>query len=336
VDIPDPRHITSALKYISPSRNLSPPTLINFPASPYILTFRWLKSSGLDTPTLSHLKRVRKSPTGTHSTLLLTNTSPTVPDLPPILDLAPPYQLTVPRSAALTPISLALKNALWPTVFAPRRKGEPEDWTRARAQWAFAAMLRVVEEARAARAAGEVRMCLPALYLRARVPHTHYPPESPASHRVIRPITARGARMALIPSARHAHLLRAPSAPRSTQRRACSRRLDYFHLHLHLRLRLHLYHSPRRTNPISAGIDSRTSKERPTLPAHIARALHDARAMCDVLHGAIAFARQGGLLSRSDAAHGRMRRCRLCSQAGRRQPPFRDWTVEDRCGWCQR
>ncbi|KAH9999627.1 cytidine deaminase-like protein [Russula compacta] len=130
VDIPDPRYITSALK--------------------------WLKSSGLETPTLSHLKRVRKSPTGTHSTLLLTSTSPIVPELPPDLDLAPPYQLTVPRSAALTSVSLALKNTLWPTVFAPRRKGEPEDWNRARAQWACAAMARVVEEARAARAAGEL------------------------------------------------------------------------------------------------------------------------------------------------------------------------------------
>lgn len=100
---------------------------------------------------------MRKSPTGTHSTLLLTSTSPTVPELPPDLDLSPPYQLAVPRSAALTPASLALKNALWPTVFAPRRKGEPEDWSRARAQWACAAMARVVEEARAARAAGEVR-----------------------------------------------------------------------------------------------------------------------------------------------------------------------------------
>ncbi|KAI0274210.1 cytidine deaminase-like protein [Russula aff. rugulosa BPL654] len=144
VDIPDPRHTTSALK--------------------------WVKSSGLDTPTLSHLKRVRKSPTGTHSTLLLTSTSPTVPELPPILDLAPPYQLSVPRSAALTPTSLALKNALWPTVFAPRRKGEPEDWSRARAQWACTAMLRVVKEARAARAAGE-------LPIASYVPS---PPEEPA------------------------------------------------------------------------------------------------------------------------------------------------------------
>ena len=137
--------------------------------------------------------------------------------------------------------------------------------------------------------------------------------------------------MALIPRARHAHNLRPPSAPRSTQRRACARRLDYF------RHRLYFYH-PRRcsTNPIPTDVDSCTRKERPTLPAHFARAFHDARAMRDVLHGAIALARQGGLLSRSDAAHGRMRRCCLCSQAGRRQPPFRDWAVEDGRGWRQR
>jgi len=172
---------------------------------------------------------------------------------------------------------------------------------------------------------------------RACVSHTFNPPESPrlflvyiASHRVIRPITARRARMALIPRARHPHLLRAPSAPRSTQCRACACRLDFFHFYLRL------YHLRRLTNPIPAGVDSHTRKERPTLPAHVARALYDARAMCDVLHGAIAFARQRGLLSRSDAAHGRMRRCRLCSQAGRRQPPFRDWAVEDGCGCCQR
>jgi hypothetical protein len=149
-----------------PTHNLSTEVHISLPPLQQIsLTSpshaRWLKSSGLDTPTLSHLKRVRKSPTGTHSTLLLTSTSPTTaPELPPDLDLAAPYQLAVPRSAALTPTSLALKNALWPTVFAPRRKGEPEDWSRARAQWACAAMVRVVEEARAARAAGEVRTCL--------------------------------------------------------------------------------------------------------------------------------------------------------------------------------
>lgn len=96
---------------------------------------------------------MRKSPIAAHSSILLT-ASPTVPTLP--TDLPPPYQLPVPRSAALTPASLALKNTFWPTVFAPRRKGEPEDWTRARAHWACAAMARVVQEAHAARAAGEL------------------------------------------------------------------------------------------------------------------------------------------------------------------------------------
>ncbi|KAN0124665.1 hypothetical protein V8E53_015701 [Lactarius tabidus] len=129
VDIPDPRQITSALQ--------------------------WHRSSGLDTPTLAHLKRVRKSPIAAHSSILLT-ASPTAPTLPTDTDLPPPYQLPVPRSAALTPASLALKNTFWPTVFAPRRKGEPEDWTRARAHWACAAMARVIQEAHAARAAGEL------------------------------------------------------------------------------------------------------------------------------------------------------------------------------------
>ncbi|KAI0264013.1 cytidine deaminase-like protein [Gloeopeniophorella convolvens] len=144
VDIPDPRHTTTALT--------------------------WLKSSGLDTPTLAHLKRVRKSPHGTHSTLLLT-AAPHAPALPPALDLAPPYALRVPRSAALTPASLALKNALWPTVYAPRRKGEPEEWARARARWACAAMARVVAEGRAAAATGELPI---ASYVPA-------PPEDPSA-----------------------------------------------------------------------------------------------------------------------------------------------------------
>ncbi|KAI0055855.1 hypothetical protein BV25DRAFT_1995977 [Artomyces pyxidatus] len=116
---------------------------------------RWLKQSGFDTPTLSHLKRIRKSPT--HSTLLLTTTL-TAPPLPsdPDLQLAPPYQISVPRTPALSMPSLKVKNTLWPTVFAPRRKGEPEEWSRARLRWATRAMHRVVDEARRVGAAGEL------------------------------------------------------------------------------------------------------------------------------------------------------------------------------------
>jgi tRNA-specific adenosine deaminase 3 len=36
--------------------------------------------------------------------------------------------------------SLALKNILWPTVYAPRRKNEPEVWTRGRVAWACSAL----------------------------------------------------------------------------------------------------------------------------------------------------------------------------------------------------
>ncbi|KAI9443456.1 hypothetical protein H4582DRAFT_1196519 [Lactarius indigo] len=175
VDIPDPRHITSAL--------------------------RWHRSSGLDTPTLAHLKRVRKSPTAAHSSILLT-AAPTAPTLP--TDLPPPYRLPVPRSAALTPASLALKNALWPTVFAPRRKGEPEDWTRARAHWACTAMARVVQEAHAARAAGELPI---ASYVPA-------PPEEPTWPSYL----ARDTRVSSVHPLRHAvlNVVRALSDPTTT------------------------------------------------------------------------------------------------------------------------
>jgi tRNA-specific adenosine deaminase 3 len=225
VDIPDPRHTTTALKYIYhyPQSTYSPTPCTDDRSYP----FRWLKSSGLDTPNLSHLKRVRKSCSGTYSTLLLTSTSPTPPELPPELDLAPPYQLTVPRSAALTPTSLALKNALWPTVFAPRRKGEPEDWTRGRAHWACTAMMRVVEEALVARAAGEVRTpptlcCYTFCQTQPWVGVCIFI----ASHRILRSRSAGGTHVGVLPRARYARLFHAPSATRGAQRRARAPRFD--------------------------------------------------------------------------------------------------------------
>ena len=141
-------------------------------------------------------------------------------------------------------------------------------------------MVRVVEEARAAHAAGEVRTCLCVSVRRAfrtraltlsPCPRHAYsysllPPDRIylASHRVVRPSTARRARVAIIPRARYAHLLLAPSAPCRTQRRACALQLDYF------------YHPcrRRRINPIPILI--RVSEERPTLPAHVTSALRDA------------------------------------------------------------
>jgi tRNA-specific adenosine deaminase 3 len=57
--------------------------------------------------------------------------------LPAELGLGPPVVVKVPKHPARTPTSLALKNALWPTVFAPRRKGEPDPWARAKVSFSL-------------------------------------------------------------------------------------------------------------------------------------------------------------------------------------------------------
>ncbi|KAK7048268.1 histone-lysine methyltransferase Set7, partial [Favolaschia claudopus] len=114
---------------------------------------KWLRTSGLDSSDLGHLKRVRKQ--GEKSTFLL-STSPEAPSLPDGIALSDPFLITVPASAALTLTSLSLKTALWPTVYAPRRKNEPEDWTRGKAHWAWEAMHTVVQEALRAREEGEL------------------------------------------------------------------------------------------------------------------------------------------------------------------------------------
>ncbi|KIM65787.1 hypothetical protein SCLCIDRAFT_112074 [Scleroderma citrinum Foug A] len=93
----------------------------------------WLKRSGLETDALSHLKRIRRQ--GLTSTLLLC-TSPHAPTLPGDTALGAPYQVSVPCNPALTQTSLHLKNTYWPTVFTPRRKWEPEKWTRGKLKWA--------------------------------------------------------------------------------------------------------------------------------------------------------------------------------------------------------
>lgn len=87
---------------------------------------------------------------------MLLSITPEPPDLPTDLNLPLPYILTVPKTVALTLNSLNLKSTLWPTVFAPRRKGEPEQWSRGKVKWARDAMQMVVREARRVRDEGEV------------------------------------------------------------------------------------------------------------------------------------------------------------------------------------
>ncbi|KAF8916980.1 cytidine deaminase-like protein [Mucidula mucida] len=127
VDVPDPRHLTILLK--------------------------WLKKSGLDSEDLGHLKRVRKQDSQTR---FLLTALPICPPLPAELELPEPVLLPVPASAALTPTQLALKSSLWPTIYAPRRKGETEPWTYGKMRWAKRAMKHTVAEARKARVRGEL------------------------------------------------------------------------------------------------------------------------------------------------------------------------------------
>lgn len=113
------------------------------------VNLRWLKQAGLEGPELGHLKRIRKQ---TDLTSLLLSTAIDPPDLPADLNLPAPYLLPVPSSSALTLPSLNLKSALWPTMYTPRRKDEPEPWTRGKLKWAWDAMKKTTEAALKAQA----------------------------------------------------------------------------------------------------------------------------------------------------------------------------------------
>ncbi|KAJ7935514.1 hypothetical protein B0H13DRAFT_2246722 [Mycena leptocephala] len=86
---------------------------------------------------------------GISNATFLLSLSPDPPILPEDIVLPDPYLVTVPSSVALTTTSLSLKTSLWPTIYAPRRKGEVEN-----------AMHVVVQEALRWRDDGEVR-CSP-------------------------------------------------------------------------------------------------------------------------------------------------------------------------------
>ncbi|OJA16836.1 hypothetical protein AZE42_03632 [Rhizopogon vesiculosus] len=115
---------------------------VDIPDSKHIATI-WLKRSGLESDTLAHLKRIRKK--DSTSTLLL-SVSPSAPLLPANVDIGDPYQVLVPCNPALTQTSLVLKNTLWPTVYAPRRKWEPEKWSIAKVRWARNAINHILRE----------------------------------------------------------------------------------------------------------------------------------------------------------------------------------------------
>ena len=128
-------------------------TLTNFSS----IRLRWLKQSGLDTPSMAHLKRIRKIDATMSMVLCMTREQPRPPTFPESIALPPPYVVTVPKTAALTMTSLKLKSSLWPTIYAPRKKFEPEPWSRGKVNWACEAMRQVIKQAREAGEKGEVR-----------------------------------------------------------------------------------------------------------------------------------------------------------------------------------
>ncbi|CDO70863.1 hypothetical protein BN946_scf184801.g56 [Trametes cinnabarina] len=117
---------------------------------------RWLKQSGFDTPSMAHLKRIRKIDNRMSMALILTRDHPQPPVIPDNTELPPPYVVQVPKTAATTMTSLKLKSTLWPTIYAPRKKFEPEPWSRGKARWACEAMKEVVRIAQAAGEKGEL------------------------------------------------------------------------------------------------------------------------------------------------------------------------------------
>ena len=146
MDLPEPRVAAIMLKCVCASS-----------LRDCILTVtRWLKQTGLDTPSMAHLKRIRRVDDKMSMILTLTRDHPEPPVFPENVELPPPYILAVPKTAALTMASLKIKSSLWPTIYAPRKKYEPEPWTRGKVRWAFEAMQQVVEQARSASEKGEV------------------------------------------------------------------------------------------------------------------------------------------------------------------------------------
>ncbi|KAI0700031.1 hypothetical protein C8T65DRAFT_791195 [Cerioporus squamosus] len=156
---------------------------------------KWLKQSGFDTPSMAHLKRIRKLDDKMSMVLILTREHPDPPQFPEYIELPSPYVIPVPRSSALTMASLKLKSSFWPTIYAPRKKFEPEPWTRGKVRWACAAMKQVVQVARHARTEGE-------LPIAAYVP-IPYDEETKIATRMSDPISAHDTRKCACHPLRH-------------------------------------------------------------------------------------------------------------------------------------
>ncbi|TBU47401.1 hypothetical protein BD309DRAFT_886463 [Dichomitus squalens] len=159
------------------------------------MMLKWLKQSGLDTLSMAHLKRIRKVDDKMSMVLILTREHPQPPAFPENIVLPPPYVLTVPKTAALTMTSLKLKSSLWPTIYAPRKRFEPEPWSRGKVRWACEAIKQLIKQAREAGDKGEIPIA-------AYVP-VPYDEETRIATHMYEPISAHDTRTSLCHPLRH-------------------------------------------------------------------------------------------------------------------------------------
>ena len=103
-----------------------------------------------------HLKRARKNESGVTVLLSSLELHNSPPPIPPEIESSKVYQLRVPTYPAITMTSMNIKKSIWPVVYAPPRKYEPEGWTAGEVKWAKAIMKQVVAYALLNASTGEV------------------------------------------------------------------------------------------------------------------------------------------------------------------------------------
>ena len=123
-----------------------------------ILVHRWIKQMGLEHPSLVHLKRARKYESGVMVLLSSLELHPSPPSVPLGVETFRVCQLKVPAYPAITVTSMNVKQRIWPVVYAPPRKYEPEKWTTGEVKWATAIMKQVTAYALSDERKGEVRL----------------------------------------------------------------------------------------------------------------------------------------------------------------------------------
>ena len=104
---------------------------------------RWIKQTGLEHPSLVHLKRARKHNSGVMVLLSSLELYPSPPPVPLEMEGFQVCQLKVPAYPAITITSMKIKQPIWPVVYAPPRKYEPEEWTAGEVKWATAIIKQV-------------------------------------------------------------------------------------------------------------------------------------------------------------------------------------------------